>query len=240
MKKIFQVSTLQALLLGYLQKVITTKELLEHGDIGLGTFENTDGEMIVVDHTVYKADVSGNITVANPEEGVPFAAVAHEKEGQEDIIENIENMEQLKVILNNTLDAEFGLNSMYVVRLEGHFDCVKARSEVGMKSHHVELSQILQTTQQDFQFENIEGTMVALYFPDYLDGINAPGWHLHFISSDRKKGGHVFELSSSKLTAKRIRLSGLEIQLPQDAAFDTYPLKSLSNNEVKKVEQSSK
>ena len=45
--KMFQVSTLQALALGYSRAVITVGELMKHGDIGLGTFEDVNGEMIV-------------------------------------------------------------------------------------------------------------------------------------------------------------------------------------------------
>ena len=41
--KMFQVSTLQALAMGYTKAVITVEELLKHGSIGLGTFENVDG-----------------------------------------------------------------------------------------------------------------------------------------------------------------------------------------------------
>jgi len=36
--KMYQVSTLQSLMMGYTRPVITVKELLEHGDTGLGTF----------------------------------------------------------------------------------------------------------------------------------------------------------------------------------------------------------
>lgn len=49
MMKIYQVSTLQALALGYTRPVITVEELLRHGSIGLGTFEDVNGEMIVLD-----------------------------------------------------------------------------------------------------------------------------------------------------------------------------------------------
>lgn len=47
--KMYQVSTLQALMLGYSRAVISVNELLDHGDIGLGTFTDVDGEMIVLD-----------------------------------------------------------------------------------------------------------------------------------------------------------------------------------------------
>ncbi len=43
---------------------------------------------------------------------------------------------------------------------------------------------ILFHTLQSFLFENIRGSLVGVYFPDYLDGINMPGWHLHFLSED--------------------------------------------------------
>ncbi len=52
---IYQASTLQALALGYTKPVITVRELLEHGDTGLGTFEHVDGEMIILDGVCYQA-----------------------------------------------------------------------------------------------------------------------------------------------------------------------------------------
>ena len=53
--KMYQVSTLNALLLGYTRKVVTVQDLLANGDTGLGTFENVNGEMIVVDGHCYRA-----------------------------------------------------------------------------------------------------------------------------------------------------------------------------------------
>ena len=47
--KMYQVSTLQALALGYTRAVISAEELLKEGDTGLGTFEDLNGEMIVMD-----------------------------------------------------------------------------------------------------------------------------------------------------------------------------------------------
>ena len=41
----YQVSTLQALALGYNEAVVTAEEVLKEGDTGLGTFEGVDGEL---------------------------------------------------------------------------------------------------------------------------------------------------------------------------------------------------
>ena len=66
---------------------------------------------------------------------------------------------------------------------------------------------------------------------------NAPGWHLHFVSADRTRGGHVFELSLKHATARFDKISRLEIQIPTEPAYDTYSLKEASGENIKKVEQ---
>ena len=71
--KIYQVSTLQALALGYSRPVVTVQELLKHGDTGLGTFENVDGEMIILDGVCYQAKPDGSTIRTEESAGVPFA-----------------------------------------------------------------------------------------------------------------------------------------------------------------------
>ena len=70
-----------------------------------------------------------------------------------------------------------------------------------------------------------------------MDGINAPGWHLHFVSEDRKYGGHVFDLSLEEGRVLLDKTTQIEIKLPEDAAFDTYSIKEASQSEIKEVEQ---
>src|SRR5215472_16103940 len=45
----FQVSTVTALVEGIFQGAVRVATLREHGDLGLGTFEGLDGEMVIVD-----------------------------------------------------------------------------------------------------------------------------------------------------------------------------------------------
>ena len=105
---------------------------------------------------------------------------------------------------------------------------------------HVDLKTILDKTQKAFKFENVKGSLVCVYFPDYMDGINAAGWHLHFLSEDRTMGGHVFDLHMLQGTAKMDKISRIDIQLPWEPAFDTYSLKNASQEEIKSVEQGKK
>ncbi len=235
--KIFQVSTLQALALGYSRAVINVGEMLCHGDIGLGTFEDVNGEMIVTEGRCYKADNSGIVTETPDDTGVPFAAVAFLKEDSRSELGAVGDIGQMKEFLNNRIEEEFSLNSMHIVRIDGSFGKVCARSGRGVRAHHVTLKESLSKTQKVFTFENVTGTLVCVYFPDYMDGINAPGWHLHFISDDRRSGGHVLDFSLEHGTAVFDRKTSIEIKLPHEPAFDTYALKNASQEEIRSVEQ---
>ena len=139
--------------------------------------------------------------------------------------------------MNNAIEEDFGLNSMHMVRIEGEFNKVYARSESAYESQHIELKAILQNTQKDFIFENICGSLVCVYFPDYMDGINAAGWHFHFLSDDKTRGGHVFEIEMMRGRVFLDKITEIEIKLPNDPAFDTYSLKEASSEDIKKVEQ---
>lgn len=234
--KMYQVSTLNALALGYTRKVVTVDELLRHGSIGLGTFESVDGEMIVLDGRCYRATDDGSVIEVDEEKGVSFASVTFLRKQRNFDIENITNVDALKSFLDLRIEENFGLNSMHVVRIDGTFEMIGARSENAYNAHHVELKDILKTNQKSFKFENIAGTLVCLYHPDFMQGINAAGWHFHFISNDRTKGGHVFDLRFRKARAILDKVSKIEIQLPKEPAFDTYSLTQASNKDIKKVE----
>lgn len=234
--KMYQVSTLQALALGYSRAVVSAGELLQKGDTGLGTFENVDGEMIVMEGRCYRADQDGRVSVVDPKTGVPFAAVARLYGEHRFELGAMPNIDSVRSELTERIEGRFGLNSMHVVRIDGEFEKVDARSESPYRSHHVTLKEILGKTQKAFVFENIRGSLVGVYFPDFMDGINMPGWHLHFLSEDLTKGGHVFDVNVREGTAMVDKICSMELDLPKEAAFDTYALKQDLHDEIKSVE----
>ena len=236
----YQVSTLQALSMGYTRPVIKVGELLEHGSTGLGTFTGVNGEMIVLEGRCYRAAADGSADEASSEDGVPFASVARTDNWSEHQIGRQNSIEALKEWLTLKIEEGFGLNSMHAARIDGFFDTVSARSESATYAHHVELKEMLSKTQKDFCFERITGSLVCVYYPDYMDGINAPGWHLHFLSEDRKKGGHVFDIDMKYGTVYLSKLHTVEIRLPDEPVFDTYSLRDASADDIKAVEQMKK
>src|ERR1700739_1593365 len=73
--EVYQTSTMGALLAGVYEGDVTIRELLRHGDFGLGTFNALDGEMLVLDGVCYQLRSDGSATVANPDELSPFAGL---------------------------------------------------------------------------------------------------------------------------------------------------------------------
>src|SRR5215831_16611695 len=58
---LYQVSTATALVEGIYQGAVRIGTLREHGDLGLGTFENLDGEMVIVDGQVFQVRSDGSV-----------------------------------------------------------------------------------------------------------------------------------------------------------------------------------
>ena len=173
--KIYQASTLQALALGYTRPVVTVQELLEHGDTGLGSFEDVDGEMIIVDGVCYQVKQDGSVVRSNGEAGVPFAVSGFVKDGRRFEIEESPDIEAIKRELTLRTEEDFGLYSIHIARIDVWFEAVHARAGAPYRSQHISLKNILSKTQNDFSFERLHGTLVCVYFPDYMDGINAAG-----------------------------------------------------------------
>ena len=169
-----------------------------------------NGEMIVMDGQCYRADKEEHVTVVAPETGVPFAAVSRLYGEQEFSLGYMPDIASVRRELTRKIEERFGLNSMHIVRIDGTFEKVDARSEAPYRSHHITLKEVLSQTQEAFIFEKIRGSLVGVYFPDYMDGINMPGWHLHFLSEDKAKEDmflmYAYEMDRLKWTKSVIYL----------------------------------
>ena len=74
--ELFQTSTVQALLAGAYEGDVTLVQLLEHGDLGLGTLNGLDGELIVLDGEAWKAELDCTLTRPQETAQTPYAVVA--------------------------------------------------------------------------------------------------------------------------------------------------------------------
>ncbi len=121
--------------------------------------------------------------------------------------------------------------------MDGTFSKMNVRSELPQKEPYKPLVEVLKTDQTFFNYENIEGTVVALYMPPYMGNLNTTGWHLHFISKDKTKGGHVLDLSISSSTITMDQTNGFELYLPNGDYFKSLDLTVDQDDDIKEVEQ---
>ncbi|HKZ15043.1 MAG TPA: acetolactate decarboxylase, partial [Solirubrobacterales bacterium] len=123
---LFQASTIGALLDGAFDGDLSFAELAEHGDLGLGTLNHLDGEMVALDGRFYRADVEGRINEVDPGERTPFAVVTRFEPTVDvrlagDECSHDDLLEQLDALV------PVGASSC-AVRLDGRFPLVRARS----------------------------------------------------------------------------------------------------------------
>ncbi|MFL9909982.1 acetolactate decarboxylase [Paraburkholderia sp. RL17-337-BIB-A] len=80
--------------------------------------------------------------------------------------------------------------------------------------------------QPKFVFEDVSGTLIGFRCPEYLQGVNVAGFHVHFITEDRCGGGHVlaYTLLDGKIEVAKV--SNLRIDLPQTEDFANATLHS--------------
>ncbi len=232
---LYQVSTIQALTAGDYHSVIPVKELLKHGDTGLGTFENLDGEMIVLEGTCYQARGDGSVAVCAPDTGVPFAAVTFgDMDAKIEFSEPVD-FDGIKAALDAKI-RETGRNSFYAAVIKGEFSLISYRSELKQSEPYRPLDKVMESDQRFFEIKNAEGTIVALYVPKYAGGINAAGWHLHFLDATKKKGGHVVGFSMTKGSGYIDKTDSIRIDLPNSGYFSELDLES-QDEAVGKVER---
>ena len=87
--------------------------------------------------------------------------------------------------------------SSCAIRLDGRFELVRARSVPAQSPPYRPLTEVV-ADQHVFELEDVAGTMLGFRFPAYVEGIEVAGYHLHFISDDRTRGGHVLDSRSPR------------------------------------------
>ena len=204
----------------------------QKGNLGIGTFNDLDGEMVLLEGQVYCLRPQGDAEIIPDDVKTPFALATH-FEG--DTQERFEGAVAEDAFESSVLDLIPSSNLMYAIRIDGHFDYVRARS-VPKQSNYLPLAEIakLQTV---FEYRNIAGTIVGFYTPTFLSGVHLPGLHLHFITADRTKGGHLLAAAPNGITIGIQHAPSVELGLPMTLDFLTMERTRDMKADLDKVER---
>lgn len=200
-----QVGVIDALLAGGYEGAVPIGSLPALGDVGLGTFDALDGEMVLLDGRVHQVLASGAVALPPDSLTTPFAQVARLDGAAALSLPaglDLQGLEQ-------RLDAAVGdANVFAAARVDAVFATLTARSVPRQTPPYRPLAEVAKE-QSLFRFQQAEGTLVGLRGPAFVKGLGVPGWHWHFLTRDRARGGHVLSCALSATGAVSARVASL-------------------------------
>jgi acetolactate decarboxylase len=170
--------------------------------------------MVVLDGTAYQIKGDGTVKRAGAAAEAPFAVVTFFEGGNPIDIEAFASFEALMAECDKFRRSD---NLFYAVRVDGRFRRVRARA-VKPPQHGAGLRQASQT-QAEFDFSDLDGTLVGIWSPQFSAAFSVPGYHFHFVSADRSKGGHLLQCDGIGLKLRAESLDNFHLALAESASF---------------------
>lgn len=208
-----------ALVEGLYREDTTIADILAHGDFGLGTFNDLDGEMVVIDGEVHQLRSDGLAYAVTPDTRTPFACVTFFRPYSVEDIDTPLDYAGLNALFDRLIPSK---NMLYAIRLDGRFDYVRTRS-VPRQDAYRPLVEVARE-QPEFEFEDVEGSMVGFWTPTFMQSVAVPGYHLHFLTADRRHGGHLLECRSRHVRISLQHIPRMELGLPMTLDYLTADL----------------
>ncbi|HTX92637.1 MAG TPA: acetolactate decarboxylase [Anaerolineales bacterium] len=230
--RIYQNTPVNALVEGIYEQNMPISEIQKHGDFGLGTFNDLDGEMVLLDGQIYRVDSNGNVSLMSAQTLTPFACVTFfhpmSTETSQGKLAYGDFLSWLKMLMPSA-------NLFYAFRIEGEFDQVKTRSIPKQENYRP----LVEATkeQPEFHFKDVTGTLVGFFTPAFMASVNVPGLHLHFLTQDRQRGGHLLECQVKRVKAEIQFIYTLELSLPLNLDYLTWDFQRDIQGDLDKAEK---
>lgn len=228
-----QTSTIDALLQGEYGPLISVAQLKQEGDTGIGTFEHLDGEMIMLNGTVYQVRSDGTIHPRNNDTKLPFATVKFFHADKTVHPTGSLSYKEFMYAMDNELPTG---NWFYTFVVHGTFKMVKTRSVPKQTPPYPPLVEVVKQ-QSTWTFENVTGTLVGFRCPSFSKGLNVPGYHMHFLRDDRQGGGHVLDFETDDVNIQIDTSRQWAVTLPDTTLFKDMNLVQDRSKELHKVEK---
>ncbi len=227
-----QVSVIDALMQGDYNGQVSIDDLKSYGNFGLGTFDALDGEMVILDGHIYQIKFDGSVNEPNGSVNVPFATVVNFKAEISKDIDSPLSMEEFIIKTDSLLPSP---NYFYAIKLTGVFDSIEIRSLPRQEKPYRPLVEAVKE-QSVFSLQNVEGTIVGFRCPPYVKDINVPGYHFHFLTKDRKTGGHVLDFKIKKGFLQADKKLSFHMILPDQKEFENLNFSSSEAGNLNRLE----
>ena len=206
-----QFSTIDALLAGSYDGFIELSEVDRAGNLGIGTFDRLDGEMILLDDVFWQSRSDGKIIRMDKNVTTPFASVC---QFEPETTGDLEAEPSMSALLGRLDGSCTDVNGIYAVRIRGDFGPVRVRAVPAQRKPYPPLAEVTRD-QPEFELTGSSGTVVGFRLPPFVKGLNVPGWHLHYLSEDHSFGGHILQLELKEGVYEIDSLNRLMVQLDE-------------------------
>ncbi len=229
---VYLCAPVNALVEGIYREKIPLGEIRKRGDFGLGTFDDLDGEMVLLDGRVYQVTGDGEVHEVGDEAATPFACVTFYDPVSHDDLDSELDWGAFQEWILGLLPSP---NIFYALRIEGTFSRVRVRS-VPRQENYRPLVEVARD-QPVYDLADVEGTLAGFFSPAFLQSLTVPGLHLHFLSSDRRRGGHLLECRPRRVRAGVQIISTLELGLPMRLDYLTWDFRRDTGADLDKAEK---
>jgi acetolactate decarboxylase len=230
---LFQTSTIQALGLGLYDGGMTFGDVLKQGNFGLGTCQSLNGEVVILGGKAYQVRSDGNVFEVPTTDKTPFAMVTPFEADRTLRVNKPLDFPALQQWLSSILPTP---NIPYAIEITGTFSNITTRSVPVQKRPFPPLAEAVKH-QSEFTFTNVHGTLVGFRMPDFLGQVNVPGYHFHFLTADRKHGGHVLKLQLKDVVVQIQFIRNFQLNLPSLDSFDKADFSVDQSASIKKAEE---
>lgn len=232
--RLYQYGIADGFVNGLYRGTLPIGEIKFKGDFGLGAPDMLYGELTMLDGRIYQTKATGQ--TIEPEDDFK-TSILFTTFFKADTFFNVDKSIQEKALWALISEKLQHKNGIYAIKITGKFDFVKTRAFPPVKSEPFPVITELFDTQNFFEFTKTEGTLIGFYMPEFLNGINSKGYHFHFLSKDKKQGGHLLDFVGNNLKIEIAELQGIDIDIPKDVDFQNFKFQDKDNEILKRVEQ---
>ena len=162
----------------------------------------------------------------------PFATVTFFQPTHTLILTNVASLRALE----QQLDAQFPVHNAFLAfRIEAEVGFLKARSVPRQQPPYPTLAEAAKK-QNVFELRNQTGTFVGFRTPEFMQGLNVPGYHFHFLTTDRQAGGHVLDCVIRRAEIQIAEMMRFRMWLPEQGDFQQRDLARDHTTELRRVE----
>ncbi|MEI8051403.1 MAG: acetolactate decarboxylase [Actinomycetes bacterium] len=205
-----QAGTINSLMDGGYEGDTTLGEVMRLGNLGIGTIQQLDGELIIIDGVPWVAAADGSVRQVSSSVKTPFAVVCHFSPSAPIDLEGPLDFTALTTTLD-TIVADDA--SIAAIRIDGMFGDLKLRSVARQQPPYPPLGEVV-AHQSEWLVGTTAGSVIGFRFPDTTAGLEVPGYHLHFIADDRTSGGHILDLTVLSGRVSTDHCEELHVELP--------------------------